>query len=164
MENNVLINSLKNQFSISFTMLEKIIEICPDDLWNKKISGFIFWQQLIHTFSGMKGWLREEKYEGIPFSEINGKNIYPEFENDPEIVLVKEEVKKCFIEIKEIMYNWLNGKDDNWLKLPYKIYPKITNNDITLGQLRHLMYHIGHCDAIFRDNKIKPEEYLDYYG
>jgi hypothetical protein len=32
---------LKNQFFILVKMLEKIIEICPNDLWNSKKSGFI---------------------------------------------------------------------------------------------------------------------------
>jgi hypothetical protein len=50
MENCVFLNSLRNQFFLSFSMLEKVIEICPDALWNKKVSGFIFWQQLIHVF------------------------------------------------------------------------------------------------------------------
>jgi hypothetical protein len=27
------------------------------------------------------------------------------------------------------------------------------------GQIRHLMYHIGHCEAIFRENNIKTGEY-----
>ena len=88
MENRVFLNSLRSQLFLSFSMLEKIIEICPDELWNKKVSGFVFWQQLLHTLSGVCGWLREEKPEIIPiFSTFNGKNIYPEFENDPEIML-----------------------------------------------------------------------------
>jgi hypothetical protein len=43
MENCVFLDSLRNQFFLSFLMLEKIIEICPDELWNKKVSGFVFW-------------------------------------------------------------------------------------------------------------------------
>jgi hypothetical protein len=110
MENNVFFFLLKNQYFILVRMLGKIIEICPNELWNSKKSGFVFWQQLIHTFAGIKGWLREEKIEGIPFSEINGKNIYPEFENDPEIILTKEEVLKCFNEAKEIAEKWFSEK------------------------------------------------------
>ena len=53
MENNVILSSLKTQLLISFSMLEKIIENCPDELWNKKVSGYVFWQQLVHAFAGM---------------------------------------------------------------------------------------------------------------
>jgi NOL1/NOP2/fmu family ribosome biogenesis protein len=163
-ENNVILNMLKNQFFILVKMLEKIIDICPNDLWNSKKSGFIFWQQLMHTFAGMKGWLREEKMEGIPFSEINGKKIYPEFEHDPEIILTKEDVFNCFNEVKIMAEEWFFGKNDEWLKSPYKIYNKITNFDMTIGQFKHIMYHIGYCEAIFRENGIETGEYIDYYG
>jgi len=163
MENNFLVNSLKNQFFLSFSMLEKIIEICPDELWNKKISGYVFWQQLVHTFSGIHGWLREEKPEVIPpFPTFNGKNIYPEFENDPEIMLTKTEINSLCNETKKTAEKWFEGKDDDWLKKP--LFNKFTNFDNTTGQIRHVMYHIGHCEAIFRENGIKPGEYLDYFG
>jgi hypothetical protein len=108
MENNILVNSLKNHFSVTISMMGKIIEICPVELWNSKKSGYVFWQQLIHVFSGIKYWLREEKLEDYPFSEINGKNIYPEFEDDPEINLSKEDVLKIFNEIKEISEEWFS--------------------------------------------------------
>ena len=46
MENCIFLNKLKHNFFASFSMLEKIIDICPNELWNKKLSGFIFWQQI----------------------------------------------------------------------------------------------------------------------
>ena len=162
MENCIFLNSLKNNYFINFKMLEKIIEICPNDLWNKKVSGFVFWQQILHTFAGEHFWLREENSEFIePFKD---KNVYPELEKDPENILSKDVIKNFCIETKEFVEKWFNGKDDNWLKLPSKIYSKMTNNDVMLGQITHLMYHIGHCDAIFRENGIETGEYLGYYG
>ncbi|MDR1748387.1 MAG: hypothetical protein LBR47_04945 [Spirochaetaceae bacterium] len=145
-------------------MLEKIIELCPDDLWNKKVSGFVFWQQLVHTFSGIYGWLREEKPEIMPpFSIFNGKNIYAEFEHDPEIMLTKTEIKNVCNETKETAEKWLDGKDDEWLKMPFAVF-KINNFENIEAQIRHIMYHVGHCEAIFRENGIETGEYLDYFG
>jgi hypothetical protein len=160
MENRVFLNSLRDQLFLSFAMLEKIIEICPDELWNKKVSGFVFWQQLVHAFSGACGWLREEKPEIIPVFSTFKKNIYPEFESDPETMLTKTEVRYLYNETKETAEKWFEGKDDDWLKKP--LYNKMTNLDNTTGQLRHIMYHVGHCEAIFRENGIKTGEYLDY--
>jgi hypothetical protein len=116
MENRIFLDSLKSQFFLSFSMIEKIIEICPDKLWDKKVSGFVFWQQLLHTFSGIHCWLREEKPEIIPsFPIFNGKKLYPELENDPEIILTKADLKKLCNETKESEEIWFNGRDDNWL-------------------------------------------------
>ena len=164
MDNNVLVNSLKTQLLISFSMLERIIEVCPDELWNKKVSGYVFWQQLIHAFAGVHGWLRDDKLEVMPpFSIFNGKKIYSEFENDPEIMLSKADVISLKDEAKETMEKWFTGKNDEWLKKPFAIF-KFNNFDNIAGQIRHIMYHAGHCEAILRENGVKPSDYLDYFG
>jgi hypothetical protein len=163
MENNAFLRSLQNQINLLYSMFEIIIKNCPDEIWNKKGGGFVFWQQLVHTLSGANGWLREEKPTTLPmFSICYGKKIYPEFENEPEIVLSKADVHKMFAETKDTAELYLAGKDDNWLRLP--LFNKYTNFDNITGQLKHIMYHIGHCEAIFRNAGIKPGEYLDYFG
>jgi hypothetical protein len=144
-------------------MLERCIETCPDQLWNKKLSGFVFWQQLIHALTGIHSWLKEEKLEEIPsFAIYSGKNVFPDFGYDPEIMLTKTDVHILFRETKRTAEKWFNGKDDDWLKKP--IFNTFTNFDNTLSHLRHLMYHAGHCEAIFRENNIPPGDYLDYLG
>ena len=160
MRNDTFLNLLKNQFITCSSMLEKIIDICPAELWDSKKSGFVFWQQLLHTFAGMQFWLREENTEFVePFKD---RNVYPELEKDPENSLSKDDIRKCGNDAKVIGENWFKGKDDDWLKLPSKIHNKITNLDVIIGQIKHMMYHIGHCEAIFRENGIKPGEYLDF--
>ena len=101
------------------------------------------------------GWLRNEKLGYIPLNEINGKKIYIEFEKDPEIMLTKVEVLNYCNETKDVVEKWLFEKNDDWLKAPYEIYNKWTNFDTTIGQIKHMMYHIGYCDAIFRENDLK---------
>ena len=168
METNISINSLENQFFLSFSMLEKIIEICPNELWNSKKSGFVFWQQLFHTFYYVRFWFRDENSEvNDPYKDLK---LYPELEKEPENLLTKSNMINFCKETKEIAKNWFKGKDDDWLKLfffknpPYKNLEKLKNNDVIVDQIRHLMYHVGHCDAIFRENGIETGEYLDYYG
>jgi hypothetical protein len=163
MENNFFVHSLQKQLMLSFSMLENVIETCPDELWNKKVSGFIFWQQLVHTLSGTNGWLRESKPETLPaFSTYNGKNIYPEFENEPEIELTKEDVRQICNETKETTEKYFTGKNDDWLRKT--LFQNYTHFDNITNQLKHIMYHIGHCEAIYREYGIKTGEYLDYFG
>jgi hypothetical protein len=168
MGNGLLLDKLKNHLFVSFSMLEKVIEICPDEIWNKKISGFIFWQQILHTIYFGHFWLRDENNEfNDPFKN---KNIYPELEKDPENVLTKEELKNYIYELKEIVEKWLLSKDDNWLKKiffskpPHESLDKATNFDIIMNQIKHFDYHIGHCESIFRNFNIDPKEYFEYYG
>jgi hypothetical protein len=51
-------------------------------------------------------------------------------------------VKYC-IETKEIAEKWIEGKDDNWLKMlffknpPYKNLEKLKNSDLIIDQIRY---------------------------
>ncbi len=143
-------------------MLENIIALCPDELWDKKAAGFVFWQQLVHALAGAHCWMREEKPEVSSFLTFNGKNIYPELEHDPEITLTKADVKQLCDETKAAAEKWFEGKNDDWLEKP--LFETFTNFDNTTTQLRHIMYHVGHFDAVLREQGIKTGEYLDYWG
>jgi hypothetical protein len=163
MENCVFLNKLKLHFSASFSMLEKVIEICPNELWNKKVSGFIFWKQALHTIRWGIFWLRGENIE---FAErFDEKNGYPaKMKKDPEKILLKDDVKECCFELKEMVEKWFSNKDDNWLKLPCWGNNKITNFDVIINQIKHFDYHIGYCESIFREHNINPGEYIEYLG
>ncbi|MHB9295539.1 hypothetical protein PilKf_01285 [Pillotina sp. SPG140] len=159
MNNTTFLNSLRKNYEISLVMLEKIIELCPNDLWDKKLSGFIFWQQLIHCIFSILYWFKEKDTPCIePFKD---KNLYPELDGIPETILTRTEVKKCFNEAKLLGEIFFSEKDDVWLTLPSNVYNQITNFDNIIMQMRHIQYHVGHCDAILRANNLKTGEYLD---
>jgi hypothetical protein len=167
MENNILVKILEKRFALYFNMLEDIIDMCPNDLWNKKCSGYVFWQQLVHAFSGTYLWLRDEKinfFDGID-DGINGLKINTELDVEQKDALKeiysKIDVLKICSGTKDNCEKWFHGKEDNWLFLPFKMFEKFTNFDVTIGQIEHIMYHIGHCEAIFRENNIKTRKYLD---
>lgn len=163
MKEHIFLGSLKLHFSASLSMIEKIIGICPDELWNKKVSGFIFWNQILHTILWSVYWLRGENHELDTY--FDKKTGYPpDLENDPENIISKDEMKKCLCELKKMTENWFLNKDDNWLKLPCEGNKKITNFDIMINHIKHFDYHAGHCEAIFRDHGIDPKEYIEYLG
>lgn len=87
---NNLIRTIKTQFFLSFSMLENLIAECPDEVWNIKAGGFVFWQQIIHTLAGTNFWMRgPESNFTEPFSE---RKIYPELDNEPVGNVTREEI------------------------------------------------------------------------
>ena len=160
MENNKLLDSLRRQFSDPFEMLEKIIDVCPDELWNKKTSGYVFWHQIFHALYWVHFWLRDEKTD---FNEpFTGETLYPHLEKTPEKILSKNDLRIFCKETKELAEKWVSGKDDSWLNLllfrektPTKMLKDWTYLDAIISQISHLMYHVGHCDAILRENSVK---------
>lgn len=162
MKSNNMLEIAKTQFDLSFSMLEKIIDKCPDDLWAAKKGGFVFWQQLLHAFTGINFWLRtnNDKFRE-PFED---KKVYPELEQEPENQLTKDDLTEYKNFVKEITKIFFQGKDDKWLVEGSIIYNKITNLDVIFMQVRHIQYHVGHCNSILRENNREAVEWLDYYG
>ena len=156
MDNNMFLNKLKWWFYEpihSFEGLEKQIEVCPDDLWNKKVSGYYFWQYILHAFISVHYWLREEKTEfNEPYKDE--KNLYPQMEKKPQKILSKDDIRNFCTETKFFAEKWFNGKDDDWLKQTFKIYDEWQNWEIIVGLVGHLSYHVGYSDAILRENGI----------
>lgn len=162
MKSDNLLKTTKTHFDLSFSMLEKMIDQCPDDLWNTKKGGFIFWQQLLHAFTGINFWLRLNNEEFIePFAD---KNVYPELDHDPENQLTKSEITEYKNTVKEIVNAFFTDRDDKWLENTSIIYNKIKNLDIIFMQIRHIQYHVGHCNSILRENNREAVDWLEYYG
>ena len=157
-----LIQHLKIHFNYSFDMLEKMIEACPDNLWNQKHGGFIFWQQLLHAFIGNKYWTRLNELEFMePFSE---RNVYPDLDKEPEGEIAKNEMQNLANEIRKQNETYFSGKYDDWLMEKSSVLSTIANIDIIEMQIRHIQYHVGHCNCILRENNVKAVEWIDYLG
>ena len=157
-----MIEIAKRHFDLSFEMLEKMISQCPDEVWYEKRGGFVFWQQLLHAFTGASFWMRQSSEKFVePFA---GMKLYPELDQEPEDKLNKEDLVKHKNEVKVICGSFFDGKDDEWLSEGSIVYSKITNMDIVFMQIRHIQYHVGHCNSILRGLDIVAVDWLDYYG
>jgi hypothetical protein len=143
-------------------MLENLIEECPDEVWNIKAGGFVFWQQILHTLTGTNFWMRQlgDNFTE-PFSE---RKVYPELDNEPIGNVTKEEVLEYKEQVKNLCTLFFENKDDAWILENSHIYDKISNMDVALGQIRHIQYHIGHCDSILRERGLRAAEWIDYFG
>ncbi|HEX3046116.1 MAG TPA: DinB family protein [Bacillota bacterium] len=160
--NAKIINACQTHFFFSFSMLEKLIEACPEDTWDLKAGGFVFWQQLLHALSGINFWMRSSPEP--PFIEpFRERNVYPELEQDPEGKVTRAELLEYKDDVKGICVGFFLNKDDEWLCHSSPIYDQITNLDVVFMQIRHIQYHVGHCNSILRDRNIPAVDWIDYW-
>jgi hypothetical protein len=152
----------KKYFQVSFTMMENIIAQCPDELWNEKKGGYVFWQQIFHALTGVNFWMRLNNEQFVePFSE---RKLYPELEQEPESHLSRSELLEYKEQVKSIANDFFDGRDDHWLYQGSAAYNKVKNIEIIYMQIRHLQYHVGHCNCILRENGYQAVEWLEYFG
>ena len=153
---------VKRQILISLEALEILINRTPEDIWNEKRGGYVFWQQILHAINGSLFWLRTEKKDYLePYSDLN---VYPELEKDPENMLSKLQIKDQLKQVVELTNNYFKSIDSNELLNASVLHDKVTNLDVVFGQIRHLNYHTGHCDSILREAGITDLKWEDYNG
>jgi len=100
---NILVKKMKKRFDLYFEVLEDTVSRCPDELWNKRCSGYIFWHQLLHTFAGTYLWLRDEKvnfFDAIN-KGINGFSIYSELDVEPKDAIKEIYTKSDILKIRD---------------------------------------------------------------
>jgi len=152
----------KRHILLCFGALENLIDKTPNNIWNQKKGGYVFWQQILHAMNGPLYWLRTEKNDFIePFSDLN---VYPELEKDPENILSKDQIKDLHKQVIELANSFFDKIDSKNLLEASVLYDKISNLDIVFDQIRHLQYHIGHCESILREAGITDLKWLDCYG
>ncbi|QVK18773.1 DinB family protein [Mycoplasmatota bacterium] len=157
-----MVEKCKNQFNLVFSMLEKLIEESSEKIWNQKIGGHIYFQQLLHTLMGINFWFRDNNDQFIePFKE---RGFYPEFEEDPLSVMSKTELINYKNTVKGIINQFFFNRSDQWLNEKSLVYSKLSNLDIIFMQVRHVQYHIGYCNALLHENEENKISWIDYYG
>jgi hypothetical protein len=141
-------------------MLENIIKICPKSLWSQRNIDPPIWQQIYHVLYGIDYW----------FSKSKESFAAPVFESEVNSVL--GELSKGFIEQNDLMdyLKFIEQKSDNFFSGlhcdfvagPSPIYPKWTNLDVIIEQVRHIQHHIGYLNRILLKCKLKPVEWEMY--
>jgi hypothetical protein len=151
--------ALEAQFGHSIEMIALEIEACPEELWGRKAGGFPFWQQLLHALCGSLFWLRPS---GDGFEEpYPGRRLFPELDGIPEGEVSKAEMRELAESVRSRAARFFAESDDLGLHQPCPAYPGISRLEAICGQLRHLMYHAGACDAALRERGFAAVDYLE---
>ena len=140
--------------------MEKIIDNCPSDLWTDINAGFPFWQQVYHAVESVDYWFRENyRYvydDETPKVWESNKNVTSELDENVRIfsdVLSKAELRQYLSCIYEKTNIFFSGLNDYRLRQPIaENNYEFTYLDVINMQVRHVMYHVGHCICILRSH------------
>lgn len=144
---------LKRHFDPSFEMLERLVDICPDDVWPN------IWQQVYHTLFGIEFWFRLESRDVQPTDW--GKNVSPELDIQSDDYLTRDELRDYAAKMKAKAEAFFQA-NRNRLFEPCAIYDQITNADVVMMQVRHFQYHVGDCNRILGSQGVRAVEWLGY--
>lgn len=147
-------DALKANFDRGWGFLNQIIDVCPEAVWSKKAGGYLFWQQIYHCFACVEYFLGPK--DGKPEMGPMGMEVAM-FKTTPATKVTKDEVRAFGAKMKEKVDNWIASLDDAALSQIHEGFTArrgvpMSNAMVLAIMSGHSSYHIGHCDAILRDN------------
>ena len=158
---------LKIQFYDSYNMLKEIVRICPDELWYSENHGLPVWNHIIHTLMGSAFWLRENYNDefqcGFPFpKELGEKIINNDWVNISDGFLTKAEMQRCLDYLDEKLEGFWNVVNDDILNKNTWEGHSFTYLSVISAQIRHIMCHVGMCNAALIENGFDEVEWNAY--
>lgn len=152
---------IKRRFIQVLENIENLLTRIPENLYNKKISGYLIWKQIYHMLNSLeRNFIDPNNYTYPEFHEekLNSLDYKSKRELDKKIL------EKYFKNIKKKVLNHLNYLDDNKILdiINFKNI-KITKLDFILSQYIHIMWHIGYLYSCINIETGKYPEYIGLY-
>lgn len=150
-----VIECFSEDFERFFGMLESQIEACPDELWEERAGGFLYWQQLLHAFACVELYALPEDGDALRLTgEPSGVVLLTAL---PEGSMSKARMRALAAKMRELARAFIAGQRKETLGLPHPALTRLlgkpkTNQHALMALIRHACYHIGCLDAFLRDH------------
>lgn len=158
---------LKIQFYDSYRMLKEIVRTCPGDLWQADNHGLPVWNHIVHTICGCVFWLREdykaEFCRELPLPEkLRSKILNDDWCCAADGFMTKQEVTSCFDYLDKKLEKFWNLLSDDMLNCKIYENSEFTYLSVISAQIRHIMCHVGMCNAALIENGSDEVEWIAY--
>lgn len=139
--------------------IENLFSFIPENLYNKKINGYLIWKHLYHMLNSLeRNFIDPNDYQYPVFHEDKLNSL--DYKSEKE--LNKKILYDYYLNIKEKLLNYLNELSDKIL-LEIIVFRKmkLSRLDFILTQFIHVMWHLGYLSSCM---KIKTGEMPEYAG
>ena len=151
-----IVTAVQAPFLNAFALLERSIDVCPEEIWREKNGGWPVWQQIYHALTALDFFVGQVGTPSDwPFDQATGSlNVVS------EQYLTKEAAKKLATEAKARVDIYLAGLSDADLAVREPRLSAVFGSDVPHGAIvgmlaSHTLYHVGSCDAALRDHGLK---------
>lgn len=164
-QNNPYADILKRHFEPSFEMVSRLVSYCPDGVWCEPADKAPFWQHIYHTVYYIDFWFRDE-YSGAEFRSMTfDKDVAYDLGTKSGDILSKNELTAYLEKIAEKVERFFGRLTDETLLTP--IAPQqdreLIYADTVLMQIRHIQYHVGHCNRLLRQYGSRTVGWIGYH-
>lgn len=151
-----IVMAVQAPFQNAFGLLERYIDVCPEEIWKEKNGGWPVWQQIYHALTAIDFFVGQVGTPSEwPFDQATGS-----LGTVSEQHLSRGEAKKLAAEAKARADLYLSGLNDANLAEREPRLSAVFGSDVFHGAIvgmlaSHTLYHVGSCDAALRDHGLK---------
>lgn len=147
MQDSLFLDACRMNYEAIFKMLDEIIKLCPDELWNVRTDEPPFWQQLYHAIFYTDFYISEAMwtFKKPAFAEEKANDLIYSASETPtreQMQNYLEEAKKnCMSALEKMTPEQLEGENPFHWTGPTPAHRLIYN-------IRHTQHHIGRLNSM----------------
>jgi len=147
MQDSLFLDICRTNYKAIFKMLDEIINLCPDELWNVRTDEPPFWQQLYHTIFYTDFYISEAMwtFKSPTFVEDKANDleyVASEAPSREQMQDYLEEAKKnCMSALEKMTSEQLEGENPFHWTGPTPAHRLVYN-------IRHTQHHVGWLNSM----------------
>ena len=152
-----ILDIFRMRFDSVYGFLGKAVELTPDALWEKKIGGFFYWQQLVHVYGVIDSFCKEVD---APPTQIRYDTDIIRLIKDGATVPTKADVLDLSRQMVGTAHAFFERLTDEDLLAKNSGRTQRMGHDVThlealISLIAHGMYHVGICSMELREFGVK---------
>lgn len=152
----IIVQSLEGNIKYVYGLLNKFMDVCPDDIWAKKFDGWPVWQQVCHTLYAVDFFTRPlEAPEETPLLggeeaslSVCAKSTAERGEVRAYAAKTEERINAYIADLNDAKFAQSNAARTARMGMP------ITRSGTLSLIAAHTLYHLGSCGAALREHGI----------
>lgn len=152
-----IVENQRGSFDFAFSLIGQFMDVCPDDIWNKKFGGWPVWQQVYHALNAVDFFISEPGAE--PVKELVSPEV-GSLKAQGEEPVTKAAMKEFAALVKSAADGYMNALTDADMTqvaagATARMGRETRHATVMALMVGHLLYHLGSCDAALREQGLK---------
>ena len=152
-----IVENQRGSFDFAFSLVNQFMDVCPDEIWNKKFGGWPIWQQVYHALNDVDFFISApgaEPVKGLVSPEVGSLRA------QGETPVSRADMKEFATLVKSAADGYMNALTDADMTKVAEGATKRMGREtlhatVMALMIGHILYHLGSGDAALRENGLK---------
>lgn len=152
-----IVENQRGSFDFAFSLLSQFMDVCPDEIWNRKFGGWPIWQQVYHALNAVDFFISApgaEPVKALVSPDVGSLKV------QGESPVTRAEMKEFASLVKSAADGYMNALTDAGMITLAEGATQRMGRDtlhatVVALLIGHILYHLGSCDAALRENGLK---------